>query len=85
MAPHSSTLAWKIPEAGEPGGLMSVGLRRVGHDWSDLATAPIPILVKLFQKISEEETLLKSFYEATITLISKPGKNNTKKIKGQYH
>ena len=33
MAPHSSTLAWKIPWAEEPGGLQSVGLQRVGHDW----------------------------------------------------
>ena len=32
MAPHSSTLAWKIPWMEEPGGLQSVGLRRVGHD-----------------------------------------------------
>ena len=32
MAPHSSTLAWKIPWAEEPGGLQSVGLQRVGHD-----------------------------------------------------
>ena len=33
MAPHSSTLAWKIPWAEEPGGLQSVGLQRVRHDW----------------------------------------------------
>ena len=32
MAPHSSTLAWKIPWAEEPGGLQSMGLRRVGCD-----------------------------------------------------
>ena len=32
MAPHSSTLAWKIPWIEEPGGLQSVGLQRVGHD-----------------------------------------------------
>ena len=32
MAPHSSTLAWKIPWMEEPGGLQSMGLRRVGHD-----------------------------------------------------
>ena len=32
MAPHSSTLAWKIPGTGEPGGLRSMGLHRVGHD-----------------------------------------------------
>ena len=39
MAPHSSVLAWKIPETGEPGGLLYMGLHRVGHDWSDLAAA----------------------------------------------
>ena len=38
MATHSSVLAWRIPETGEPGGLPSVGLQTVGHDWSDLAT-----------------------------------------------
>ena len=32
MATHSSVLAWRIPGAGEPGGLMSVGSHRVGHD-----------------------------------------------------
>ena len=32
MAPHSSTLAWKIPWTGEPGGLPSMGSHRVGHD-----------------------------------------------------
>ena len=32
MAPHSSTLAWKIPWTEEPGGLQSTGSLRVGHD-----------------------------------------------------
>ena len=32
MAPHSSTLAWRIPGTGEPGGLPSMGSQRVGHD-----------------------------------------------------
>ena len=32
MAPHSSTLAWKIPWTEEPGGLQSIVLQRVGHD-----------------------------------------------------
>ena len=39
MATHSSVLAWRIPEMGEPGGLPSMGSHRVGHDWSDLAAA----------------------------------------------
>ena len=34
MAPHSCTLAWKIPWAEEPGRLRSMGLLRVGHDWA---------------------------------------------------
>ena len=34
MAPHSSTLAWKIPWTEEPGGPRSMGSLRVGHDWA---------------------------------------------------
>ena len=32
MATHSSVLAWRIPGMGEPGGLLSMGSHRVGHD-----------------------------------------------------
>ena len=39
MATHSSVLAWRIPGTGVPGGLTSMGSRRVGHDQSDLAAA----------------------------------------------
>ena len=46
----------------------------------------MPILLKLCQKTTEEGTLPSSFYETTITLISKPDKDNTKKkTTGQYH
>ena len=34
MAPHTSTLAWKIQWTEEPGGLQSMGSLRVGHDWA---------------------------------------------------
>ena len=43
MATHSSVLAWRIPGTGEPGGLPSMGSRRVGRDWSDLAAAAAPL------------------------------------------
>ena len=39
MATHSSVLAWRIPGAGGPGGLPSMGSHRVGHDCSHLAAA----------------------------------------------
>ena len=39
MATHSSVLAWRIPGTEELGGLLSMGLHRVRHDWSDLAAA----------------------------------------------
>ena len=42
----------------------------------------MPILLKLFQKIAEEGTFPNSFYEATIILIPKPDKDNTRK--GNY-
>ena len=47
----------------------------------------MPVLLKLFQKIAEEGIFPNSFYEATITLIPKPDKDNTQKKKstGQYH
>ena len=38
---HSSILAWRIPGTEEPGGLLSMGSHRVGHDWCDLAAAAV--------------------------------------------
>ena len=39
MATHSSVLAWRIPGTAEPGGLPSMGLHRVRHDWNYLVAA----------------------------------------------
>ena len=41
MATHSSVLAWRIPGTGEHRGLPSMGLHKVGYDWSDLAAAAL--------------------------------------------
>ena len=45
MATCSSVLAWRIPGAGKPRGLPSMGSHRVGNDWSDLAAAASMILI----------------------------------------
>ena len=62
MATHSSVLAWRIPGTGEPGGLLSMGSHRVGHDWSDLAAAAAAItktqhsqINKYFKELKEIE------------------------------
>ena len=47
MTLHSSSLAWRIPGMEEPGGLPSMGLHRVGHDWSDLAAAAADLCLEL--------------------------------------
>ena len=54
MATHSSVLAWKIPGTGEPGGLLSMGLHRVGHDWSDSAAAAAPPCCSYFNSYYRE-------------------------------
>ena len=38
VAAHSTILAWKIPWTEEPGGLQSMGLQRIGHDWEQTHT-----------------------------------------------
>ena len=46
MATHSSVLAWRIPQMGEPGGLPSMGSHRVGNNWSNLAAAAAAMYYK---------------------------------------
>ena len=47
MATHSSVPAWRIPGTGEPGGLPSMGLHKVGHDWSNLAAAAAAAFISI--------------------------------------
>ena len=63
MVTHSSVLAWRIPETGEPGGLPSMGSHRVRHDWSDLAAAATQAesekeLKSLLMKVKQESEKL---------------------------
>ena len=61
MATHSSVLAWRIPGTGEPGGLLSMGSHRVGHDRSDLvAAAKIPCLLIGRKVMTNLDSILKS-------------------------
>ena len=53
MATHSSVLAWRVPGMGEPGGLPSMGLHRVRHDWSDLAAAAYMWCTRNFFKLTK--------------------------------
>ena len=53
MATHSSVLAWRIPGTGEPGGLLSMGSNRVGHDWSDLAAAAAAVSKENYRENSK--------------------------------
>ena len=55
MAPHSSTLAWKIPWTEKPGELQSMVSHRVGHDWRNLAPAAA----------TEAEDIKKKWHEYT--------------------
>ena len=48
MATHSSIRAWRIPLTDEFGGLQSMGLQRVGHDWETNALSMIQVMYVLF-------------------------------------
>ena len=58
MATHSRVLAWRIPGMAEPGGLLSMGSHRVGHDGSDLAAAAVEMKLEIIilSEMSDRKT-----------------------------
>ena len=69
MAPHSSTLAWKIPRMEEPGRLQSMGSGRVGHDWS----ASLSLFTFHFHALEKETATHSSVLAWIIPGMGKPG------------
>ena len=69
MAPHSSTLAWKIPWMEEPGGLQSMGSWRVGHDWA----TSLSIFTFHFHALEKEVATHSSVLAWRIPGMGKPG------------
>ena len=72
MATHSSVLAWRIPEIGEPGGLQSMGLHRVGHDRSDLTAAAAAACMLIKVKDENEKAGLKLNIQKMKIMASSP-------------
>ena len=66
MAPPS-ILAWRIPGTEEPGGLLSMGSHRVGHDWSDLTCNRFEFYLFASRIIHYEKFTLKS-YKKTVSI-----------------
>ena len=57
MAPHSSTLAWKIPWMEDPGSLQSMGSQRVRHDWATSLSSFLSFKIDWFDLLAIQGTL----------------------------
>ena len=73
MATHSNILAWRIPGTGEHGGLLSMGLHRVGHDWSNLAAAAdldylLIYMVRVFWRVLYSVFILYLFFYCNVVI-----------------
>ena len=70
MATHSSTLAWRTPWTEEPGGLQSIGLQRVGHNWATLHALMIGYLHTLGNYHCDKSTKNLVFNKVVTTLLT---------------
>ena len=70
MATHSSVLVWRIPGTGEPGGLPSLGLHRVGHDWSDLAAVAAATFIQRYKVAEQKITIV--LFEVYKIIVARP-------------
>ena len=70
MATHSSVLAWRIPGTGELGRLSSMGLHRVGHDWSNLAASLLTTDLRTSQSPQSCEPILSKYHCLSLLSLS---------------
>ena len=77
MATHSSVIAWRIPGKGEPGGLPSMGLHRVGHDWSDLAAGAAVDHLSWTKKFTRNRYLNRQVTRSEIESVKKKKKSQS--------
>ena len=70
MTTHSSVLAWRIPGAGDPDGLPSMGLHRVGHDWSDLAAAAAVTAAYVYKAVEKNYAIFLGIVFLSFWIIS---------------
>ena len=90
MRTHSSVLAWRMPGMVEPGGLLSLGWHRVGHDWSDLAATaavapytlgnPVHHFLLCYEHLEAEKTRLYPSSSPGVWLLLEFGQWWTKEI-----
>ena len=67
METHSSILAWRIPWTEKPGGLQSMELQRIRHNWSNLACTDPPNKVTKYVYSENYKTLMKEMHASKIT------------------
>ena len=76
MATHSSILVWEIPQTEEPGGLQSIGLQRIEHNWSNLVCPQTEIWVSLVAQMVKKSPAMQETWVWILGSGSHPGEEN---------